>query len=135
MKRNVKLLLAADAVINLILGALLLLFPAGILEYLGLPPTDTYFYSSILGGVIFGIGIALSLECWRGGKELNGLGLAGAIAINLCGGGVLFYWLLWGKLDLPFRGEFTLWIVAILVLGIGFVELFTKSWRNQVDPD
>jgi len=134
MKSQVKLLLAADAVINLILGALLLLFPAGLLEYLGLPPSDTYFYTSILGGVIFGIGIALSLEVW-GPPEIRGLGLGGAIAINLCGGGVLFYWLLWGVLDLPFRGEFTLWIVAILVLGIGFVELFTKSWRNQVDPD
>jgi len=134
MKSQVKLLLVADAVINLILGALLLLFPAGILEYLDLPPTDTYFYSSILGGVIFGIGIALSLERWRP-PEIRGLGLGGAIAINLCGGGVLFYWLLWGELNLPFRGEFTLWIVAILVLGIGFAELFTKSWRNQVDPD
>ncbi len=134
MKRNVKLLLAADAVINLILGALLLLFPAGILEYLGLPRTDTYFYSSILGGVIFGIGVALSLERW-GTSDIRGLGLAGAIAINLCGGGILLFWLLFGYLPLPLRGQMTLWIVAILVLGIGFVELFTKSWRNQVDPD
>jgi len=134
MKRNVKLLLAADAVINLILGALLLLFPAGILEYLGLPPTDTYFYSSILGGVIFGIGIALGLERW-GPSDIRGLGLGGAIAINLCGGGILLFWLLFGYLTLPLRGQVTLWIVAILVLGIGFVELFTKSWRNQVDPD
>jgi len=126
MKRNVKLLLAADAVINLILGALLLLFPAGILEYLGLPPTDTYFYSSILGGVIFGIGIALGLERW-GPSDIRGLGLGGAIAINLCGGGILLFWLLFGYLTLP--------LVAILVLGIGFVELLTKSWRNQVDPD
>jgi len=134
MKRNVKLLLAADAVINLILGALLLLFPAGILEYLGLPPTDTYFYSSILGGVIFGIGIALGLERW-GPSDIRGLGLGGAIAINLCGGGILLFWLLFGYLTLPLRGQVTLWIVAILVLGIGFVELLTKSWRNQVDPD
>ena len=65
---NQKLLLAADAVINLILGALLLFFPVGILELFGLPPTDTYFYSSILGGVIIGIGVALYLE-WRGGEN------------------------------------------------------------------
>jgi hypothetical protein len=131
MKSKVKLLLAADALINLILGALLLLFPAGILEYLGLPSTNTYFYSSILGGVIFGIGVALGLECWRGGKGLSGLGLAGAISINLFGGGTLLFWLLFVKLEIPLRGTITLWIVAILVVGIGLVELFSKSWQEE----
>lgn len=131
MISKVKLLLAADAVINLILGALLLLFPAGILEYLGLPPTDTYFYSSILGGVIFGIGVALSLEWQQGGKGLSGLGLAGAIAINLFGGGTLLFWLLFRKLEIPLRGTITLWVVAILVVGIGLVELFSKSWQEE----
>ncbi len=130
MKSKVKLLLAADAVINLILGALLLLFPAGILQYLGLPLTNTYFYSSILGGVIFGIGIALGLERW-GPSDIRGLGLGGAIAINLCGGGILLFWLLFGYLTLPLRGQMTLWIVAILILGIGLIELLSKSWSTQ----
>lgn len=125
---NQKLLLAADAVINLILGALLLFFPVGILELFGLPPTDTYFYSSILGGVIIGIGVALYLE-WRGGENgLSGLGLAGAIAINLCGGGTLLYWLLFGEMEIPLNASITLWIVAIVVIGIGLVELISKSW-------
>lgn len=131
MKKNVQFLLVADAVINLILGALLLFFPAGILEYLGLPPTNTFFYSSILGGVIFGIGVALGLEWLRGKKGLSGLGLAGAIAINLFGGSSLLYWLLFGNLDIPTRGMITLWIVAILVIGIGLVELFSKSWMEE----
>ncbi len=106
MKKKVQLLLAVDAIINLLLGLLLLLLPAGLLKALGLPPTDTYFYTSILGGVIFGIGIALLLEWLRGGKGVRGLGLAGAIAINLCGGGVLLYWLLFSDLNLPLRPEF-----------------------------
>jgi len=131
MKKKVQLLLAADAIINLLLGLLLLLFPSGLHEFLGLPPISAYFYTSILGGVIFGIGIALYLE-WQGGsKGFRGLGLGGAIAINLCGGGVLLFWLLLGNLNLPLRGQLTLWVVAILVLGIGLVELFSKSWRYE----
>lgn len=131
MKKKVQYLLAADAGINLILGALLLFFPAGILEYLGLPPTNTYFYSSILGGVIFGIGVALGLEFLRKGRSFRGLGLAGAIAINLCGGGTLLFWLFFGKLEIPRSGSITLWIVAFLVVGIGLVELLSKSWMDD----
>ena len=71
MKKKVSLLLAADAVINLILGLLLLLFPAGLREMFGIPATNTYFYSSILGGVIFGIGVALCLEWLRVRKVLR----------------------------------------------------------------
>ena len=127
MKKKVQFLLVADAVINLILGALLLFFPAGILEYFALPPTNTYFYSSILGGVIFGIGLALTLEWQKGKVSISGLGLAGAIAINLCGGGTLLYWLLFGDLDIPLKGIITLWIVAVIVIGIGLLELFSKS--------
>jgi hypothetical protein len=129
--KNVKILLAADAVINLLLGTLLIFFPSGILDLFGLPQTNTYFYSSILGGVIFGIGIALGLEHWGDPKGIRGLGLGGAIAINLFGGGVLLFWLLFSDLYLPPRGQLTLWVVAILVLGIGLVELFSKSWRNE----
>jgi len=127
MIKMVKFLLPLDSVINLILGLLLLLLPAGILDFLGLPSTDTYFYSSILGGVIFGIGIALALEWRRGGAGLSGLGLAGAIAINLCGGGTLLFWLLFGEIEISLSGSITLWIVAVIVIGIGLLELFSKS--------
>ena len=131
MKDKIHLLLAADALINLLLGILLLLLPSGLLEFLGLPLTDTFFYTSILGGVIFGIGAALSLERWGTPMDIRGLGLGGAIVINLCGGGTLLFWLIAGNLDLPLRGLVTLWIVAILVLGIGLVELISKSWKQQ----
>jgi hypothetical protein len=94
-----------------------------------LPSTNTFFYTSILGGVIFGIGIALGLE-WIGvPKGIRGLGLGGAIAINLFGGGTLLFWLLFGNLGLPTRGQVTLWIVAVVVIGIGLIELVSKSWK------
>ena len=43
-------LLIIDGIVNLFLGALLLLFPAGMLQFLGLPPVRNHFYTTILGG-------------------------------------------------------------------------------------
>ena len=112
-------LLLIDAVANLVLGALLLCFPLGVDDLLGLPVAESDFYPTILGGVILGIGIALLLA--RAGQA--GLGIDGAIAINLTGAGVLAAWLLAAPPDIPTRGFITLWIVAIVVLGIGLVEI------------
>jgi hypothetical protein len=128
MNKNQSILLACDAIINLLLGFLLLLFPAGIVDFLGLPPTNSHFYPTILGGVIFGIGAALGIELFFYQKS-SGLGLGGAITINFSGGLVLLYWLLFTDLDIPLRGSIILWTVCILVLGIGIIEVATKSYR------
>jgi hypothetical protein len=117
-----------DAVVNVVLGGLLLLFPAGVLELLGLPQTNTFFYPSILGAVILGIGIALFIELFGRRAHIRGLGLGGAIAINLCGGGALLVWLVAVPLGLPLRGTITLWVVAMLVLGIGVAEIASRAW-------
>ena len=130
-QRKKKLLLFIDGIINLVLGVSLLLFPAGLLKLLGLPHVQHHFYTTILGGVIFGIGLALFIETFWGIRGIRGLGLAGAIVINLCGGGVLFLWLLISPFNLPLRGIIILWVVVILVLGIGFIELFSKSWHER----
>ena len=113
-------LLLVDATINLVLGVLLLFYPSGLVEALGLPVLDSAFYPSVLGGVLFGIGLAL-LVAWRGGR--HGLGLDGAIAINLCGAGAVAAWLLVAPEVFSPRGRVTLWVVAVLVIGIGLVEL------------
>ena len=124
-----KQLIAIDAWVNLLLGVLILLFPLGISDALGLPDPMNYFYTSILGGVIFGIGIALFLE-WKRSSS-GGLGLAGAIAINLSGGGVLLYWLVFGCLPgVTWKGHLILWFVCVLVLGIGIVELINQLWKK-----
>ena len=44
MRSKHKTLLVIDAIINLVLGVLLLFFPAGVVELLGLPLTNTNFY-------------------------------------------------------------------------------------------
>ena len=113
-------LLLADAVINLLLGALLLLYPKWLVEALGMPEVATTFFPSVLGGVLFGIGLAL-LIAYCGSAQ--GLGLDGAIAINLCGAGVVVGWLVIAPHTIPPRGKITLWIIALVVIGIGLVEL------------
>ena len=93
-------LIVADAVTNLALGTLLMLFPREIVEFLGIPNVPSAFYPSILGAVLFVLAWPYSLKRYRSG----GLGLLGAVAINLCGGAVLAWWLLFGMLSLPLRG-------------------------------
>ena len=115
-------LLKADAAINLILGILLMAFPEGLVRALGLPTADPSFYPKILGGVLFGIGLALLIECYRKSNRFVGLGLGGAIAINLCAGFVLAVWLLTGNLSLPLRGQIFLWFLVLLLAGISLLE-------------
>lgn len=119
-------LLKIDAAINLILGILLLAFPLELVQALGLPMADPSFYPSILGGVLFGIGLALLIECYRQSNGFIGLGLGGAIAINLCGGFVLAIWLLSGSLNLPLRGQIFLWSLVLLLVGISLIEGFAQ---------
>ena len=124
-----KAFLLIDGIVNLILGILLLLFPLGVSEILGVPQPLSNFYPTILGGVIFGIGIALLLEAYGEKRQVRGLGLGGAIAINFCGAGILALWLIFKPLHLPLHGLIILWVVAIIVLGIGILEVLAKTWR------
>ena len=129
MSSKHKVLLAIDAVVNLALGVLLLFFPWGTAALLGVPQTDVTFYPSLLGAVIFGIGVALAVELLGEPSSIRGLGLGGAIAINLIGGTVLVVWLVAAPFELPMRGHITLWTIAVVVLGVGLAELVTRSWR------
>lgn len=127
------ILLTIDAAINLGLGALLLVFPQPVVSFLGLPSTPVAFYPSILGAVLFGIGIALIVERSNRGRTGMGLGLIGAIAINLCGGIALAAWLLFGELGLPARGAAVLWTLDVLLVGLSGVELGAALRRRPSD--
>lgn len=131
MRNEHRVLLMIDSLVNLIVGALLLFSPLGLLAWLGLPTADSYFYASILGAVIFGIGLSLLLELRGAPRRFRGLGPGGAIAINLSGGGALLVWLVAAPLSIPLRGHIILWSVALVVLIIGIVELATKSWKYE----
>jgi hypothetical protein len=131
MKVKYKRLLYIDCLVNILLGILLLLFPIGIIDLLGLPETNTNFYPSILGAVILGIGLALSLELAGHAKHIRGLGLGGAVLINLIGSLVLIFWLVFGSLEIPLKGRIILWAVGLIVFSIGIAELVTKSWTYE----
>lgn len=127
-----RITLTIDAFINLILGILLLAYSQPIVDFFGVPSTQDYFYPNILGAVFIGITIALLTEAYR--KEPNGyigLGLIGAICINLCGGIVLFLWLVFGDLELPLKGYIFLWILDILLLVISTIELLVNLKKNS----
>jgi hypothetical protein len=112
-----------DALVNFALGILLIAFPRDLVRALGIPDADCGFYPGILGGVLVGIGVALWLEARRRDAETRGLGLAGAVVINLCGGAVLAGWLLFGGLDLPVRGRVLLWALVAVLIGLSTAEL------------
>jgi hypothetical protein len=118
-----KVLLAVDAAINVILGSLLLEFPPRIVILLGVPPAESKFYPNILGAVLVGIGIALVIQSLRRPGGPVGLGLAGAMAVNLSGGIVLAAWLVFGRLDLPIRGRVFLGSLAAILIVISVAEL------------
>ena len=124
-------LLVLDAVVNLALGLLLVLFPARLAALLGIPLRDGLFIASVLGAVLIGIGVALLLESFRPSLKLAGLGLAGAITINLFAAAVLAAWLLSGALWASSVGYTLLWMLVALVLGIALVELYTLLQKAQ----
>jgi hypothetical protein len=134
MRHNPNLLLAVDAGINLFLGILLLFFPAGVPAFLGLPVPTTFLYTSILGAVLVGIGLALLWERSPRRAEFAGLGLAGAIIINLCGGITLVFWLLLSSPGKSPTGSLLLWVIALLVIGTGVLELIniTRAGKRQL---
>ena len=125
--KQVSIILFIDAIINLVLGLLLLPASEIIAGFIGVPSVKPGFYPSILGAVLFGIGIALLIETFKGHKRLCGLGLHGAVSINLCAGIVLAGWLIWGELNIPLRGEIFLWILVILLIILSSIELIAEQ--------
>lgn len=130
-------LLAVDGVVNLLLGAALVVFPAKLVTLLGVPDAQPAFYPSVLGGVLVGIGIALFMEVRRPKASPSGLGLAGAVAINMCAGVVLAGWLVLGDLSLPFRGQVFLWGMVLVLVGLSGAELlhFPKTRRADFEGE
>jgi hypothetical protein len=122
--RNQRILLVVDALVNLFLGAALVLAPTGVIEFLGLPAVDNFFYTTVLGAVLVGIGLSLMFSL----RSLSGLGLVGAIAINLCGATAVAGWLLLSPGIVSKRGALVLWTVTVVVYAIAIFELAAKPW-------
>ena len=125
MRRKISLL--TDAGLNFILAVLLLCFSPELADFLGVPSVQNNFYPNILGAVFLGITIALVIEAYRDTTDgrKTGLGLAGAVSINICGGIVLLYWLLLGNMELPLKGKIFLWTLDLLLLLVSTMEVIS----------
>ena len=75
------------------------------------------------------MGVALLIERYRPPLRVVGLGLGGAIAINLCGGSVLAVWLLVGSLALTALGQLAMWTLVVVLVGLSSLELYTYLHR------
>lgn len=124
-------MLLLDAIINLLIGFLLLVFPLDVFQLLGLPVEAPPFYANILGAVLVGIGIALLTEHFGTSRGTAGLGLGGAVVINLYAALILVIWLVGGRLNIPLRGHLVLWGLVIVLVAISGVEL--RVQRNKKD--
>ncbi len=122
-------LLAVDSLVNLALGFVLLVLPNTTISFFGLPAVETTFYVTVLGAVLFGIGVALWVER-RNVERWRGLGLVGAVIINVFGAGTVLVWLIIDPFDLPARGYFVLWAVVVLVIGAALVEILAIGRRD-----
>ena len=92
---------------------------------LGLPFGADAFYPVILGSIFPGIGFALLVE--RFSDRMTGLGLGGALTINITFGAVLACWLLWSDAQLPTHALVFLWMLASILVGFSGVEWFSMA--------
>lgn len=124
-------LLTVDGAANLLFGIALLAFPKPFFAALGLPWTGRGLYATILGGVLVGIGVALLQESRARPGARVGLGLGGAIAINLAAGLAIAAWLLLSPADgVPAGGRFFLWLLVLFLVGLSAGEI-AAHWRAE----
>lgn len=117
-------LLTVDGVANLLFGIALLAFPRPFFETLGIPWTGHGLYPTILGGVLVGIGIALMQEARSRFEGAKGLGLTGAVAINLAAGLAIAAWLVRsGADDVSASGRVFLWLLVLFLVGLSAGEI------------
>jgi len=126
-------LLIIDAVIDLVLGFFLVFFPMKVLALLGLPVEAPPFYAIILGGVLIGIGLALLMGSAAEKRQADGLGLGGALIINLFAALALAALLISGRIYLSLIGYLILLgLLVFLLLLCGAELLVYRSHRDRV---
>ncbi len=102
-------------------GGLLMLAPRTLARALGLPPVAEPFWPRCLGALLVGIALAAFLEVKL--KGANGLGLAGAIAVNLAAAGIIGGQLIVGQVTPARRGRVLLWLTAGLLMLLALAEI------------
>ena len=130
-----KRLLEIDAAFNLGMGILLSVFPRRLVRLLGIPSAEDVFYPRVLGGVLTGIGVALLGERYLASPRLRGLGLTGAVSINLSGATALAVALLRGTVKAPLHGVLLLWSLTATLIGLSGLELLALREHGSEGND
>lgn len=123
------IVLIIDAIINFILGIVLIVYPIQFIRFLGIPEAMSPFYPSLLGAVLCGIALALVIEYYRLPTGLVGLGLGGAVVINICGACILIVMMVRHLVHMPLQGYLFLWILVIALIFLSAIELIV--YTNQ----
>ena len=117
------MVLIIDAIINFVLGIVLIVYPIQLIRFLGIPEAMSPFYPSLLGAVLCGIALALVIEYYRSPTGLVGLGLGGAVVINICGAFILIVMMVRHAVHMPLQGHLFLWILVVVLIFISAIEL------------
>lgn len=121
------LVLIIDAIINFVLGIFLIIYPIQLIRFLGIPEAISPFYPSVLGAVLCGIALALVIEYYR---SPAGLGLGGAVVINICGAFILIVMMVRHAVHMPFQGYLFLWILVVVLIFVSVIELIVYTNRK-----
>lgn len=117
----VEQLLWIEFLTKVAVGIPLLLTPRVLAHVLGLPPAESPFWPRLIGGLLIGLAMAALIEVRF--KSSMGLGLAGAVAMNVATAATIGSLLIMGQGGPTRRGHFTLWLVAAVLMIQALVEI------------
>lgn len=113
-------LLWLETLLKFFPGLLLTLAPVTTARVLGLPRSDGGFWLRSCGALLLGLAAALFLEGTSAG---HGLGLAGAVVVNLCGIAVLAAALVLERGPSSVRGRVAVWLTVCVLLTLVVFEI------------
>jgi hypothetical protein len=113
--------LTIEALLRGALALVLILAPKSMIAALGLPRTEATFWPRLLGAVFAGMAAAAYIEGHF--KVQSGLGLGGAVAVNITTAFAILTGLVVGGLDVPRRGRLLLWLCSGALILLALFEL------------
>lgn len=121
MECQLQQVLWIETLVKLAGGLVLSLAPLTAIRVLGLSRTDSSFWPRLLGALLIGLAGAAFLEGRYPGS--HGLGVGGAVIVNLAGAAMLAT-LLALKVAAPStRGRMVLWTLVALLLILSLLEI------------
>lgn len=114
-------LLWLETVLKLAGGLGLVMAPNVVAHLLGLPSARPSLWPRLLGAVLLGLAVASYIEGALPGSR--GLGLGGAIAINLASAALIFSLIVLNRGVATGRGRFALAVLAALLVLLSLFEI------------